>query len=243
LKLEFAMTGAITIFVKTVGLSPVKTRLAQAIGHPAAETFHRLAAAAVAAVIRQAAVKHRLTPYWAVAEPQGMTDPAWQSFPQILQGEGNLGTRLAWVYNQLLQHHRFVLMLGADSPQISLHHLSQATIWAEAGYFTLGPAADGGFYLFGGCQPIPRFIWESIPYSSSQTAQSLIQAIAPLGPVQQLSPLLDVDTVQELQQVQAQLNHATRTAPTHQIGEFKELCLEQATLLDWINHLFSEAHD
>lgn len=237
------MTGAIAIFVKTVGLSPIKTRLAQGIGQTAAETFHLLAAAAVAAVVRQAAAQHRLAPYWAVAEPQGMTNPAWQSFPQILQGKGHLGTRLAWVYNQLLQRHPFVLMLGADSPQISPYHLSQAAIWAEAGYFTLGPAADGGFYLFAGSQPISRSIWESIPYSSSQTAQSLIQAIAPLGSVQQLSPLLDVDTIQELRQVQAQLNHTARTATTYHPGEPEELCREQATLLAWINHLFPEIHD
>jgi len=238
------MTGAIAIFVKTVGLSPIKTRLAQGIGHTAAETFHLLAAEAVAAVVRQVTAQYPLTPYWAVAEPQGSTAPAWQSFPQILQGAGELGTRLAWVYNQLLQRHRFVLLLGADSPQIRFRHLSQAAIWAEAGGFALGPAADGGFYLFGGSQPIPRPIWESIPYSSCQTAKSLIQAIAPLGNVQQLPTLLDVDTIQELKQLQTQLNHAAaRTTPTNQTGEAEELCPEQVALLAWLNRLLSEISD
>jgi len=232
------MSGAIAIFVKTVGLSPIKTRLAQGIGQTAAETFHLLAAEAVAAVVRQAAAQHRLTPYWAVAEPQGMTAPAWQSFPQILQGKGELGTRLASVYTQLLQRHHFVLMLGADSPQISPRHLIQAAAWAEAGDFALGPAADGGFYLFGGPQPIAQPLWEDIPYSSSQTAQSLIRAITPLGNVQQLPTLLDVDTTQELKQLQTHLNHAARTTPNDH-RESEELCPQQATLLTWINRLFS----
>ena len=45
---------AVAIFVKTPGLSPLKTRLAKGIGSALATEFHRRAAAAVSAVARAA---------------------------------------------------------------------------------------------------------------------------------------------------------------------------------------------
>lgn len=229
------ITGAIAIFVKTIGLSPIKTRLARGIGSAAAETFHRLSCQATAAVVRQAA--ERMTPYWAVAEPAGIEDPGWQNFPQIFQGEGELGTRLDRVYRTLLQSHSFVLLLGADSPQISALTLLQAATWAGQGQFVIGLAADGGFYLFGGAQAIPRSVWESVPYSKAETAKTLINALAsnltPLG-IQQLPTSFDVDTVQDLQQLQREL--ATIVAQEQTVRA--EILPEQLILLDWINHLF-----
>jgi glycosyltransferase A (GT-A) superfamily protein (DUF2064 family) len=51
---------ALAIFVKTPGLSPVKTRLAEGIGQARAEAFYRLAVDAVAEVAL--ATEPKLTP-------------------------------------------------------------------------------------------------------------------------------------------------------------------------------------
>lgn len=243
------VTGAIAIFVKTVGLSPIKTRLAKSIGQAAAETFHTLAAQAVAAVVRQVNESNPvLTPYWAVAELEGVAHPTWQSFPRIFQGEGELGTRLSSVYSSLRQNHSFVLLLGADAPQITVKDLRQAAIWASWGTFVLGPATDGGFWLFGGSQEIPRSLWESVPYSDARTAEALSQKIAQIGKIQQLPTLFDVDTGQELKQLQAQwASHNPVSASGRQLPsaiaeprESPELCLEQIILWKWLNHLLPE---
>jgi len=241
-------TGAIAIFVKTVGLSPIKTRLAKSIGQAAAETFHTLSAQAVAAVVRQASERTALTPYWAVAEQKGVNHPAWQTFPQVFQGEGELGTRLASVYSSLHQNHDFVLLLGADAPQITATALSQAATWASRGAFVLGPATDGGFWLFGGRQKISRSLWERVPYSDAQTANVLSCEITRLGKIQQLPTLFDIDTVQELKQLQAQW--ATHNQPRGSnrrsslarsvTKENPELCPEQIVLWNWLNHLLPE---
>jgi len=107
------MTAAVAIFVKTPGLSPVKTRLAAGVGVEAATEFHRLAAASVAGVAR--ACGEEIVPYWAVAEQEALDAPAWRGFPTIWQGEGGLGARLDRIYATLLLRHGRVLLIGADA--------------------------------------------------------------------------------------------------------------------------------
>lgn len=119
------MTPAVAIFVKTSGLSPVKTRLAVGgMGAEAATEFHRLAAASVAGVAR--ACRDDVAPYWAVAEREALAAPAWRGFPAIWQGEGGLGARLDRIYATLLQRHGRVLLIGADAPQITPDLLREA---------------------------------------------------------------------------------------------------------------------
>ena len=85
-------TAGLAIFVKTPGVSPLKTRLAQAIGQDAAEAFHRLAAAAVADVAKQAqAAMPGLVAYWAVAEREALDAPIWRDLPCIARVHRPLG--------------------------------------------------------------------------------------------------------------------------------------------------------
>ncbi|HCO24225.1 MAG TPA: hypothetical protein DIT97_14715, partial [Gimesia maris] len=53
--------GAIAVFVKTPGYSPLKTRLAQSVGTVQAEQFHILSAKAVAAVVQSVANQKSVT--------------------------------------------------------------------------------------------------------------------------------------------------------------------------------------
>lgn len=211
------MTGALAVWVKTPELSPVKTRLAASIGAPAATEFFRLSVRAVEAVVRQPPA--RFTPHWAVAEAEGLG--AWHGFPAVVQGPGGLGTRLSRVYDALLERHPWVLFIGADAPQITPELLDQAVRLVSAGHWVLGPAEDGGFYLFGGSRPLAREVWESVPYSTATTAQELA---ARLGSVQRLPPLFDVDTEAELRRLRAVMQNHPALLPA------------QRALLDWMEH-------
>lgn len=203
-------SGALAIFVKTPGLSSIKTRLAKNLGTVDAARFYELAIAAIETVARaardliSAPGAPGLTPYWAIAEAEGISSPYWSAFSQILQGEGGLGTRLHNVYSQLLPQHSFVLLVGADSPQMPLEILVSATQsflaqkCEQATEFLLGRTDDGGYYLFGGNQPIPRETWESVPYSASTTAEEFARRLAPQGKIKELPKLFDVDTLEDL---------------------------------------------
>lgn len=215
------MTGAAAIWVKTPGLSPVKTRLAAGIGTEMAERFHTLSARAVAAVARKAAEEHPelLVPYWAVAE---RGSAGWEGLAVVEQGEGGLGERLAHLYDHLLERHGFVLFLGADSPQLTPAALADAAERAGRGSFVLGPAEDGGFYLFGGSRPLPRQVWTRVHYSETGTLTELEAGLAGYGPIERMKVLLDVDTREDLPHLLRALETADSLLP------------EQVTLAEWL---------
>ncbi|AGG90876.1 hypothetical protein R2APBS1_3818 [Rhodanobacter denitrificans] len=192
------MTAALAIFVKTPGLSPVKTRLAATLGTDDATRFYRLAAAATAAVAQSC--QPPLTPYWAIAEAGPVASAAWHDFAQLEQGEGDLGERLARIYAALQARHGRVLLIGADAPQLTPAMLlaALAALHDTDKPFVLGEASDGGFWLFGGRVPIPSTVWLGVRYSQPDTAMQLRSALAAYGHLATLPMLTDADNAADL---------------------------------------------
>jgi rSAM/selenodomain-associated transferase 1 len=204
--------AGLAIFVKTPGHSPLKTRLAQAIGRDAAEDFHRLAAAAVAdVVIRAQASMPGLVAYWAVAEADALDAPIWQDLPRIAQGDGDLGARMRSVCEILRTRHGRALLIGADAPQLRADDLLAACMALDTHDHAIGPSEDGGFWLFGTRIAVPEHAWLDTPWSQSDTAMRFLAALGDAS-VATLRRLCDVDTVDDL----AALAEALRTlsAPT-----------------------------
>ncbi len=213
-----AMT-ALAIFVKTPGLSPIKTRLAAGIGASAAAEFYALAVRAVAEI----AAASRLAAYWAVAEAEGLDDPRWSGFPTIRQEEGRLaklglGARLDRVFTTLQARHGSVLLIGADSPQTTPALLRLAA--ARCAPFVMGRAMDGGFWLFGGDRPIASAVWRSVPYSAPDTADRLLERLA--CPVSFVKPQMDVDEGADLAGLRIALEALDKPLPA------------QTALLEWL---------
>ncbi len=218
------MTTALAIFVKTAGLSPLKTRLAQDIGRADAEHFHELSAAAVAAVAR--AVMPTITPYWAVAETAALTAAYWPDFERIHQGSGSLGHRLDHICRMLLTRHERVLMIGADTPQITSHLLHRAAnhLAGPDTPFVLGPAADGGFWLFGTRQPVSIDAWTMPRYSSPHAATDLRIALTDQGRIAPLPVRVDGDRGADLPHIITALDGIDQPLP------------EQVRLAQWLKN-------
>ena len=221
--------GAIAIFVKTPGYSPLKTRLAATIGQSLAEEFHQLSAKAVEAVVRVASKRTRAIPFWAVAEADAVSDPVWDEFPTISQGTGDLGTRLSHVNQILSTKYDYVIFLGADAPQLPVDYLIQAvnhlSSFTDRDQFVVGPASDGGFYLFGTQLCLSQETWLNIPYSESNTTEKLLKQIQNKGDVHLLPVLTDVDTDHELKAVK------------QQAGDARSILPEQLEVVEWIQKL------
>jgi rSAM/selenodomain-associated transferase 1 len=181
---------AAAVFVKTPGRSPIKTRLARELGTPLALDFYNRACEVMREVLESMGPGWK--PYWAVAEAEPI-DHRWHSWSTVLQGEGELGQRLHHVYATLLKHHRAVVLLGADAPQITSHLLREAIARVRRGTFVLGPARDGGFYLFAGATPLPASVWTQVQYSQATTREELAAQLRPWGTIETLDELRDVD--------------------------------------------------
>lgn len=219
------MSGGLGIFVKTPALSPVKTRLAQDVGSLRAEAFYLAAAEAVASVALDAQDQGGPRAYWAVAEASAMTGNAWLDLPRLSQGQGSLGQRMDSVYRQLCTRHRFALLVGADTPQISASSLLRATHWlaADEHRLVIGRAADGGFWLFGGNVALPSPAWSRPAYSSASTANEFIAAMSPYGAWLELESRTDVDHGRDLLSMQRELGSLpTPTAAQVRLAQWLE---------------------
>jgi glycosyltransferase A (GT-A) superfamily protein (DUF2064 family) len=222
------LSAALAIFVKTPGLSPIKTRLAQALGDAAAGEFYRLSVNAIAAIARNTfAAGVGLTPYWAVAEHAALGHADWQKFPVLWQGTGELADRLEHVHDELRTRHEQVLLIGADAPQICSADLSAAlaALRDPAMPFALGRARDGGFWLLGSRVEIPRRVWQAVRYSDSRTADELSVALGALGGIAYLPQLTDVDTADDFPHLASELGALAAPLP------------EQLAVRAWIKRL------
>lgn len=193
--------GAIALFVKTPGLSPIKTRLAVRLGTDRAEQFHWQAARSTVAVIKQAEQSCELQGYYAVAEEIAATNEMWRGMPCLWQGEGGLGERMRHVYEHLIQNHDFVMLVGADIPQMTVADLEHAANWLahdEQARFAFGPSLDGGFWLFGGNCELPGRLWTDVEYGTADTGAQFFNAVKQWGEVQMLASLQDADEPSDL---------------------------------------------
>ena len=231
---------ALAVFVKTPGLSPVKTRLAEGLGRERAEEFYHLSVAAVEATVAAAAARNDIAAYWAVAEEAGLANARWQRFPRIHQGSSELGERLGRVFEQLQRRHDAVIAIGGDSPQITPELIGRACrVWegdasAEPGQtLALGPAGaspsllgrchDGGFYLVGTNRPLPSAVWRDVPYSTFDAASQLAAKLTRHGPIVELRPLADVDRAADL------------TVLRDELRAIADPSAEQLAVLKWID--------
>jgi len=190
------MAGAIASFVKTPGLSPIKTRLAKDVGKQRAEEIYLDMVQTTENVLSN--LDDSLDVYWAVGEEAGLVKPIWKRFKSIYTGEGGLGGRLHNIYSTLLEKYDYVILIGSDSPDITPDHINCAAEIAKEGRFVFGPTFDGGFYLFAGNKKIPKDFWTSVEYSRNDTMQKLSDKIEKLGDVLAIEALSDVDTVEDL---------------------------------------------
>ena len=215
---------AIAIFVKTLGLSPIKTRLARSIGQLAAESAYGLCIGAIKEILIDVSADS----YFAVAEQEGLSDPLWQGTECIHTGPGCLGQRQHHIYQQLLERYQQVILIGSDSPQLTAQGLQQAMEALKTEQFVVGPAGDGGYYLFAGRRQLSQEFWTNLSYSCPETCTNLLAAL-PVKPAL-LKPLTDLDTVDDLPLLQYQLRElGTAINP------------QQQALIRWIEDRLSGA--
>lgn len=222
-RMRSGQTTAVAVFVKTPGITPLKTRLAGTIGKESALAFYALCLETIQKTLSpfRQSTPALMYPYWAVAERQGLGDHRWHAFHRIWQGDGDLGERLHHVYSTLLSVHKHVILIGADAPQLSQDLMLQAHhILRSKSRFVIGPARDGGFYLFGGSVVLPKEVWISVTYSQPSTCDALVARIKNYGEVAYLPILSDADVYEDLPLLAQELQHMQHPA--------------RGEMLDWI---------
>lgn len=219
---------SIAVFAKTPNLTPAKTRLAAAIGSEQATRFYQHSLCCTTAILAQLKSQYsEVKVTWAVAEEEHKKDSLWQDKNTMWTGPGDLGQRLHQVYSHLKQDADIVIIIGSDCPHLSITAITDAIekLHKQPQSVVIGPAEDGGFYLFASDRQIASTVWTQTRYSEATTRQQLILQLQQA--VQFVEFTFDIDTINELRQLQQWFNQAATDI----------LLAEQQQLQRWLQQL------
>lgn len=129
---------------------------------------------------------------------------------QTIHRPGELGKSLEKEYKVCKRDFTNVVFIGGDCPLISREIFQKTYALLEEHQFVLGPATDGGFYLFAGNIELPEGIWASVDYSKKTTKEDLKVKLKSYGSVAELDVLDDFDEVKDLSNVFKKLQNKDR---------------------------------
>ena len=112
-----------------------------------------------------------------------------------------MGDRLHTIYSTLQEKHDYVVLIGTDSPQLQPMLIANAVarVKQHQDSCVIGPAFDGGFYLFAAKRTILKTIWTQVTYSEPNTLKELTANLANHHiAIHWLSEQGDIDTVSDL---------------------------------------------
>jgi rSAM/selenodomain-associated transferase 1 len=211
----------VCIFAKPFIAGHVKTRLARALGPKRAAD---LAAAMFRDVWQTVSSCPGVHPVLATLQPDihcagdARSECPVQIPPDdiLLQGDGDLGARLESIFCQALANAPGAITVGADTPLLTSSHLHQALHALATHDAVIGPCPDGGFYLLA-LRACPCGLFSGLPWSTPETADATKRRLEARGfSVQELDPLFDVDTPDDLALLAASLARQPSIAPaTH----------------------------
>lgn len=178
-----------------------KTRLIPAMGADRAAALHReLIAHTLNVVCRSASQQqyHVEVRFFGGNEQQFHeqfgTQPSYAP-----QSDGTLGDRMnAAVAAAFHDGAERVIVIGTDCPQLRESHFTTAFENLTNHDVVIGPATDGGYYLIGMREHLPQ-LFENISWGTETVLQqTLAQAKTNGASLRKLSPLSDVDSVEDL---------------------------------------------
>ncbi len=190
------MKPAVAIFAKAPVIGGAKTRLARGVGAVPAWRLYR--------AMTSGLMRRLQDPRWnliiAVAPDRALDrrfPGVWPAhLPRAPQGGGDLGARQA----RLFAGKGPVAVIGADAPQVGRDHLARAFAALKRHDAVIGPAEDGGYWLFAMNAPAPDGLFAHIRWSHQETRADLETRLRRFGlsRIAYLETLRDIDEADDL---------------------------------------------
>ncbi len=174
-------------------------------------------------LLRVGAAAAAATPFVSFSEawePEGRPEcadlaRAAAGLARLPQSGADLGERLSGTFRSLFAGgFRRVVVIGADSPTLPPAFLTAAfERLQEDAEVVLGPVEDGGYYLVGARDPVPR-MFEEIPWGTGRVMEATLAALDRCGVRPALLPCwYDVDRPADLERMRADFPPAPGPAP------------------------------
>jgi rSAM/selenodomain-associated transferase 1 len=178
----------------------VKTRLSAAIGPDRALAIYVRLLERTRKVVHEAAARTHAAVFWggtgpAAADWFARFDTAAEAFAQ---DGGDLGARMRHACERLLASHRPVIIVGADSPDLTADDLTEALACAAQDQIVFVPAADGG-YVAVAMQTLAEPVFFDHGWGSASVLKNSLSALHQDGFQTLCRPVRhDLDEVQDL---------------------------------------------
>jgi uncharacterized protein len=193
--------ACLIIFTRYPEPGKVKTRLIPALGADGAMALHqRMAAHTLAQARAFRAQQPCQIEVWFVGGNTALMQ-AWLGEDVTFQPqpEGDLGDRMRLAFQAAFRKgYTAVTLVGTDCPELSALLIQQSFEALQHQALTLGPAADGGYYLIGLQYLIPE-LFAGIAWSTADVLQSTLKIADRLTLSPFLLPILrDIDVPEDL---------------------------------------------
>lgn len=188
----------VIVFARAPLAGQVKTRLAAHLGDARAARLHaRLTAQALRLALAShcgpvelhATSRHRWFAHLATEYSIGLR----------LQRGRDLGERMAHAVRWALRRDPYVLLIGADCPELAPRELARARRWLAGGAdVVLAPAHDGGYALIGLTRPAD-FLFRDMAWGSERVyAETALRSRDAGWRLRALAPVGDIDRPEDL---------------------------------------------
>jgi len=187
-------TPQLIVMVKEPRPGRVKTRLGRDIGMTGAAWWFRHQ---TRALLRRVEDRRWQTILAVSPDTEGLGSRIWPAYlPRVAQGGGDLGARMGRLFRTLPPGP--VVIVGADIPGITRHHIARAFTALGHNASVIGPAPDGGYWLIGlkRAAPPPKTLFHHVRWSTPHAMADTVTTLP--GPVARVDTLRDVDTAADL---------------------------------------------
>lgn len=183
------------VFAKNGELGKVKTRLAQTIGNEGALRVY-LDLLQITEDVSSAVEQVHLRIYFS----DYILENRWPGKEKYIQQGADLGQRMKNAFEQGFKDgFTSIVGIGADLPEITPTHISDAFYALESSDFVFGPALDGGYYLVGMSFEKGLYVFENKPWSTEELYQlTKTEILENRHSVSELETLNDIDTLEDL---------------------------------------------
>ena len=164
---------AFAVFVKTPDLSPLNLSLDDFFDENTCKEFYIQSIKTLEETILSLSQKNQeveVTPYWVVAEKEGLQNQLWQNFNKTLKPESeNLGEQLASLEDSLLEIHDGLILMPSVLPQMSSSELLNIIEKVAQGDTVLSANHNGEYGLYGSTLNLSFQEWKSLSHNDEQS--------------------------------------------------------------------------
>ena len=195
------MNELVLLFVKQPIVGRVKTRLAKKIGDKAAAELYKCFVEDLLERLKANGFNFRIC-LWPPDAAEDIRN--WFGVDYWPQEGSNLGQRMRNAFIKAFSAGvKRVVLIGSDIPDMPAEYIAEAFEELKKCDIVLGPSQDGGYYLIGLSNKVPKAIFEQIDWGTKDVYGQTLSKIKHLRlKLYEIPEWFDIDTYEDLLQFQ-----------------------------------------